>query len=97
MIDFDTVHINCTDLAIHEDREVLQGETDSVRVSDQLNMEGNALIFTLQTNHLIDLSQGDGVVEITTVSKFEPHKFPAQESSLRKMIDAHIFSIAKPL
>ena len=92
-INFDTVHINRTDIIILTDKTILNSSPNFIKTSDMINFEQkeNSYIFTLSTTNYIDIGTNKPCVEITTVSKFIPHQFLTPPEIIEQMVQAHFF------
>lgn len=92
-INFDTIHINRTDIIKLTDKTILNGRPNFIKTSDTINFEQKeqSYIFTLSTTNYIDIGADQPCVEITTVSKFIPHHFLTPPKIIEQMVQAHFF------
>ena len=87
-INFDTVHINRTNIVKLPDKTILEGKPNFIKTSDMINFEQKeqSYIFTLSTTNYIDMGTNKPCIEITTVSKFIPHHFLTPPEIIEQMI-----------
>ena len=92
-INFDTVHINRTNIVKLPDKTILEGKPNFIKTSVMINFEQKeqSYIFTLSTTNYIDMGTNKPCIEITTVSKFIPHHFLTPPEIIEQMIQAHFF------
>lgn len=91
-INFDTVHINRTELINHNCETLEPNQQNKILINDLIDIDGpeKSIIFTFSTTNILKISHKT-CIEITTVSKFEPHSFPCDLQTIEKMIYAHYF------
>ena len=90
-INFDTVHINSSDLEILKTNPLPKGVQNEVITKDMINLESkvDGYIYTFHTQNTIEIRKA--VVSLTVVSKFYPHNFPINLETIESMCAAHFF------
>jgi len=90
-INFDTLHINNTDLEVLKGNPLTEGIKNKVLTSDTIVHEKriNGYVYTFDTNNIIEVNGKS--VSLTVVSKFYPHMFPSNLDTIESMCAAHFF------
>lgn len=93
MIEFDTVHIDSTDIKILGDTSIFEDENHKLTLRDQIKFEEKekGYVFTLDTIHKLNNPNKDSAIEITIISMFLPYQFPPARKTIVDMIKAHHF------
>ncbi len=93
MINFDTIHIQTSDIQKLEDISSLNGQRHEISIRDSIVYEDKekGWVVRFDTTHKLHNPNFEHGIEFTVISFFLPHNFPANQSDLIDMIKAHHF------
>ena len=93
MIEFDTVHLDNSDLLLVSDITIFNDRHHIFSLRDiiQDSNKGEGKVFVLDTQHKLFDPRSETGIEFTMVSMFLPHTFPPKGKTIVDMIKAHYF------